>query len=81
MQLPDFYPPWELQWAEISVTLLCICAAYLVVRLWLLQNDEAPVEYTIPPPEQAKPGWTGKVLDEPTIKVSLDKSPLKLTAG
>lgn len=30
---------------------------------------EAPVPYNVTPPEQARPGWKGEVLDEPSLKV------------
>jgi hypothetical protein len=32
-------------------------------------DPEAPVKYVVEPPEEAKPGWKGKVLDKPTLKV------------
>ncbi|KAI4123770.1 MAG: hypothetical protein LQ338_005119 [Usnochroma carphineum] len=69
MELFSPYLPTELPWFEISVTILCIYAAYLVFQSgFLCREDEAPVHYTVPLPEQAKPGWTGKLLEEPTIR-------------
>ncbi|MCJ1414951.1 Meiotic Sister-Chromatid recombination aldehyde dehydrogenase [Xylographa parallela] len=35
----------------------------------LIDEDELPVNYTVPIPEQCSPVWDGEVLDEPTISV------------
>ncbi|KAI9817439.1 MAG: Meiotic Sister-Chromatid recombination aldehyde dehydrogenase [Pycnora praestabilis] len=42
----------------------------LLVYFWILtRNDEEKgVEYSVPVPEQCKPGWEGKVLEELTLK-------------
>jgi len=49
--------------------------AVLLVTAWLLYallrtDSEKAVGFTVPVPDQCKPGWQGKVLDEPSIKVS-----------
>lgn len=36
---------------------------------FLNNDDERPVSFCIPLPEQCKPGWKGEVLDDPKIKV------------
>ena len=45
------------------------------VGTWLLYillrpDVEKAVAFSVPAPEQCKPGWSGKTLEEPTIKVS-----------
>ncbi|KAL8644851.1 MAG: hypothetical protein Q9210_007039, partial [Variospora velana] len=62
--------PTELPWSGISVTVLCIYIAYLVVRIGFFHSkDEAPVRYEVPLPEQAKAGWSGKILEKPATKI------------
>ncbi|KAL8755017.1 MAG: hypothetical protein Q9184_004927 [Pyrenodesmia sp. 2 TL-2023] len=71
MELSSLYLPADLPWLEISFTILCACLLLELLRLvFLSQDEEAPVDYRVPLPEQANAGWTGKVLEEPTIKVS-----------
>jgi hypothetical protein len=50
-----------------AVGAVTVCALYLLLRT----DAEASVPYTIEPPEQARPGWKGDVLDKPTLKVRL----------
>lgn len=70
MELSSPYIPIDLPWPVICATVLCIYIAYLVARsAFFLPSDEAPVHYEVPLPEQAKPGWSGRVLEEPAIKV------------
>lgn len=54
--------------------LLLICGATLTLLITIYftffnNDDERPVSFTIPLPEQCKPGWKGEVLDDPKIKV------------
>lgn len=53
------------------IILICgvILTLLITTYLTLLKNDEErPVSFTIPLPEQCKPGWKGEVLDGPKIK-------------
>lgn len=53
-----------------TLLLGAVGAATLFFLYLLLRADaEAPVPYTLPPPEQAQAGWRGPVLAEPTLKV------------
>lgn len=53
-----------------AVVLAAVGAATLYFLYLLLRTDaEAPVPYNVAPPEQARPGWRGEVLQEPTLKV------------
>jgi len=58
----------------LDIRALVTVPALLVTALLLyklLQKDpEKAVDFTVPVPDQCKPGWHGKVLDEPAIKVS-----------
>lgn len=61
----------ELNKPELII-LICSAILTLLITLYftLLNNDdERPVSFTIPLPEQCKPGWKGEVLDGPKIKV------------
>ncbi len=70
MELSSLYRPVALPWLEISLTILCLYVSSILVRFaFFNQDDEAPVDYKVPLPEQAKAGWTGHVLEDPTIKV------------
>jgi hypothetical protein len=44
-------------------------AALSVIWVFCRADPEKPVKYVVEPPEQAKPGWKGEVLEKPTLKV------------
>lgn len=56
---------------EYSTLVLGAVGAATLVFFYLLlrTNPEAPVPYSVAPPEQAQPGWRGPVLEEPALKV------------
>jgi len=58
---------------DSSVYLLGAIGAATIVALYFLfrKDAEAAVPYHIEAPEQTRPGWKGKVLDEPSLKVCL----------
>jgi len=41
-------------------------------------DPEQPVNYVVEPPEQAKPGWKGEVLDKPSLKVHTNSARVRL---
>lgn len=57
---------------EVIIILIGGAIVTLLITIYftrLLNNDdERPVSFTIPLPEQCKPGWKGEVLDDPKIK-------------
>ncbi|KAF1358929.1 ALDH-like protein [Lizonia empirigonia] len=54
-----------------AFVLATVGAVTLWFLYWLLRTDaEAPVPYSVAPPEQAQPGWRGAVLEQPSLKVS-----------
>jgi hypothetical protein len=57
-----------LQGNAITITagLLVALAAYFLLR----KETEKAVDYSVRPPEQILPGWQGKGLDNPSIKVA-----------
>lgn len=60
----------EFDKAELII-LICGATLTLIVTIYftfLNNDDERPVSFTIPLPEQCKPGWKGEVLDDPKIK-------------
>ena len=69
MELSSAFLPTELPWLEISIALFCVTAAFSI--FYLSHDVERPIDYEIAVPEQCKPGWTGKVLEQPSIKVIL----------
>lgn len=68
--------------ATLACTLLPLWWLYQVLQsedgslfpIWsfwgFLRTNEKAVDFSVPTPEQCEPGWSGKTLDEPTIKVS-----------
>lgn len=53
------------------IILVCVAILTLLITIYfasLNNDDERPVNFTIPLPEQCKPGWKGEVLDGPKIK-------------
>lgn len=53
------------------IILICGVTLTLLITIYftfLTNDDERPVRFTIPLPEQCKPGWKGEVLDDPKIK-------------
>ena len=57
---------------DLTTTATGIC---VVLTTWLLYrvlrgDQEAAVNYTVPAPKETIPGWRGKTLHEPTIKVT-----------
>jgi hypothetical protein len=44
-------------------------AALSAIWFFCRADPEAPVKYAVEPPEEAKPGWKGEVLEKPTLKV------------
>jgi hypothetical protein len=55
---------------NVILTVACLTAAYLFHRLVVRNDGEQPVPFSVPAPEPCRPGWRGKALDRPTIKVS-----------
>lgn len=57
----------------IAPTVIGLCCSFLgiwLINKLLVPEEELAANYTLQPPEQCAPGWKGKPLGEPTIKVS-----------
>lgn len=58
------------QVAPVLVALVATVATiFWIYRAVCASDDEGPIAFSIPRPEQCKPGWEGCTLDEPQIKV------------
>lgn len=55
----------------LGVALTVFILSFLFLKLVLSNDAEAAVDYTVPIPEQCKPGWKGEELEDPQIKVRL----------
>lgn len=51
--------------ASIVIVVLSISAYFFISR----NDNEEPVPFQVPIPEQSKPGWQGELLELPSIKV------------
>ncbi|KAL8684223.1 MAG: hypothetical protein Q9224_006510, partial [Gallowayella concinna] len=73
MELFSAYLPTDLPWLEISTAIVCVIFAYILAIITipriLSESEEAPVDYFVPLPVQSKPGWTGSILEDPSIKI------------
>lgn len=73
-----------LDWAveNLSTVLLTgvVVAVAGVIVLLVKPDPEVAVEYNVPLPPQCAPGWTGEVLKEPGLKVSLHISVLEIVS-
>ncbi|KAL8994883.1 MAG: hypothetical protein Q9188_006943, partial [Gyalolechia gomerana] len=68
MELSGSFLPTDLTWLELCIAALCIILVSCLARYFIYQDEEALIDYAVPLPDQAKPGWTGKVLEEPSVK-------------
>ncbi|KAL8931461.1 MAG: hypothetical protein Q9216_007195, partial [Gyalolechia sp. 2 TL-2023] len=69
MDLSSSSLPTDLPWLELCIAALCIILTSRLARFFSNKDEEAPVDYVVPLPDQAKPGWTGRALEEPGIKI------------
>jgi hypothetical protein len=63
------FPSGQIPWLGLLFTVAAAVGIYQVLSRTILQEDEAPTPFTVPIPDQCRPGWKGTVLDEPSIKV------------
>ncbi|KAL8646437.1 MAG: hypothetical protein Q9226_006859 [Calogaya cf. arnoldii] len=70
MELSSPFLLRDLPWLEISIAIVGVLLGYVILRSTILgEDDEAPVDYAVPLPEQCKPGWAGRILENPSIKI------------
>ena len=64
------HPPAQLPWLEIAIFVSSVVFVLAVFKHVVLDDDEeGPINFKVPVPEQCSPEWKGEVLQEPTIKV------------
>lgn len=62
--------PTGLPWPEFFIALAAGAIIYVFFSYSVIGNDEdSALDLNVPVPEQCKPGWQGKLLDDPSIKV------------
>lgn len=70
MELSSPFLPKDLPWLEIAIAIVGVLLTYLVAKSTIFRaNDEASVNFSVPLPEQCKAGWSGRILEDPSIKV------------
>ncbi|MCJ1434427.1 Meiotic Sister-Chromatid recombination aldehyde dehydrogenase [Xylographa pallens] len=66
----DLFPSKSVPWLAILSSFIVMTVVYIILTYTvLIDEDELPVNYTVPIPEQCSPAWDGEVLHEPNIKV------------
>ena len=73
MEFLDNFSP-QLSPLTLGVALVAFVFSFWFLKLVLSNDAEAAVDYTVPIPEQCKPGWKGEELEDPQIKVWLHSS-------
>ncbi len=66
-----FFQPLQLQMSKLEILAVTVALIILIVTLYFTffsNDEERPVSFSMPMPEQCSPGWEGEVLDSPSIK-------------
>ena len=53
---------------QLLALLTAALCSFIIYRLIFAADHEAPIEYSIPIPEQCSPQWESRVLEQPDIK-------------
>lgn len=69
MEILRSLSPSQQQAVQVLVALVATTAVILWVYRVVCADDEASIAFSVPRPEQCKPGWNGCTLGEPQIKV------------
>lgn len=68
-----FLPSVQVQLLKPEIFVACATVVTLLFTLYYTffgTDEERPANLNISLPEQCKPGWQGRVLEEPAIKVN-----------
>lgn len=66
----------DLPWPEFFIALAAGGAIYVFFSYTIINNgEESALDFNISVPEQCGPGWQGKLLDEPSIRVFIASIP------
>ena len=52
------------------ITIWSVVLSLILLARWLTNRAEQSVDYSVPLPEECRPGWSGKVLEKPSLKIS-----------
>ena len=65
-----FFLHTQQQYIQYCVAAVTVAVTfYFTCRLICTTDDGAPIDFRVPAPEQCRPDWAGRLLDEPGIKV------------
>ncbi|KAK6440883.1 Meiotic Sister-Chromatid recombination aldehyde dehydrogenase [Oleoguttula sp. CCFEE 5521] len=68
-------------WQTAVINVLIVLVGILVLRHLTRSKDEDAVTFSVPVPEQCRPGWEGKVLQDPAIKACLTAGYKRVACG
>ena len=65
----DLFPSKTVPWLALISTVIVVTVIYTILTYTaLIDEDELPVNFTVPIPEQCLADWKGDVLEDPSIK-------------
>ena len=68
-------PPTRLPLFDVLIVVLSIVFVFATFKYIVLDDDEeTPVKFKVPVPEQCSPEWKGELLKEPAVKVASSPS-------
>lgn len=60
----------DIPWPDIAKAFVTIVVlSSILIRTLFKGEDEQPIPFNVPVPEQCKPDWKGEYLDKPDLKV------------
>ena len=70
LNIGKLFPSHDIPWRELLLLAVTITIIYIILSRTLFPDeDEHPVPFTVPIPEQAREGWKGQELEQTDIKV------------
>lgn len=55
---------------KTCLTIICVVSGVWLLYRVLRSDEEQTVDFTLTPPAQCQPGWRGKLVEEPVIRIS-----------
>ncbi|MCJ1476153.1 Meiotic Sister-Chromatid recombination aldehyde dehydrogenase [Lambiella insularis] len=67
----NLFPSKNVPWFELVTAFVILVVIYTILtHTVLVDEDELPMSFTVPVPEQCSPEWKGELLEDPGIKMS-----------